>query len=480
MDNDEKPGKKASRRELRRKNVRRKRAGIAISVLISLMALSMIGVAGVWSYVNYRYNQVVKVDLRLSHYRPGSAFTVLLIGSDSRSNISCNSPQAQQYGCSQTVAGQRSDVIILVRIIPAENKAAILSIPRDTWVPIAGTDYASRINAAFNNGPQQLVDTIEQNFGIQINHYVEADFQGFQAMVDALGGINMYFSDPLKDAYSDLNITSTGCLHINGYQALTLVRARHLEYFQNGYWQYDGTSDYGRIERQHQFIKAVINRAEQVLFTNPFALNHFVSAAAQSLVIDSSFSLSSLISLAKQFKTFQSESLPDYEIQTHGTVINGADVLLPIKSEDKTTIEEFLNAGASTPSQPASTSIPYSKISVQVLNGSGVPNIQNTTQNQLEKLGFATLAPSADANNFFYSQSVIKYSPGNLSAARELGNIVNGPVQYEEDSSLNTNQLILITGSQFTGISSSTPTVSQSTTTLESPLHTTSWDPVPC
>ncbi len=107
---------------------------------------------------------------------------------------------------------------------------SILSIPRDLFVPNARTGGANKIDAALFQGPDQLIAAIEDDFGIPIQHFVELNFDSFINVVQALGGIKMYFPEPVYDAYSGLNIQTTGCLSLNGTQALQVVRARHVQY----------------------------------------------------------------------------------------------------------------------------------------------------------------------------------------------------------------------------------------------------------
>ena len=101
----------------------------------------------------------------------------------------------------------------------------MLSIPRDTYVPIPGTGSSNRINAAFNSGPSLLVETIQQDFGIPINHVVVANFPGFEGMVNALGGISLDFPYPVRDLYSGLNVTTVGCQTVNGRRPWRLCAA---------------------------------------------------------------------------------------------------------------------------------------------------------------------------------------------------------------------------------------------------------------
>ena len=131
--------------------------------------------------------------------------------------------------------------------------------------------------------------TITANFGIPINHVVQVDFWGFQDAVNALGGIYMNFPYPAKDAYSGLNITTPGCQLLNGIQALAVARSRHYYYYANGYWHYDGTSDFGRIQRQDVFIKAMMSSAKSKV--NPLTINAFIGSIHEGLTIDDSFGL---------------------------------------------------------------------------------------------------------------------------------------------------------------------------------------------
>ena len=222
-------------------------------------------VGGGYAYLWYRFNQINKIHVAAEVAANGGPFTMLVIGSDSR--VGVTGAAAQAFGSASQVTGQRSDVVQLWRVTPSTKQIQIVSIPRDTVVTMLPPDNAqygtyNRINSSYNSGANQLVKTITANFGIPINHVVQVDFAGFQDSVNALGGIYLNFPYPAKDAYSGLNITTPGCQLLNGAQALAVARARHYEYYANGYWQYDGTSDFGRIQRQDVFIKALIERGQ--------------------------------------------------------------------------------------------------------------------------------------------------------------------------------------------------------------------------
>jgi LCP family protein required for cell wall assembly len=334
---------KARRKEARRPHRRRRWVDRVLLALVVVVAAALVAVAGTDYYVTYRFNQVTKVSVTHLKVVPvGLPFNVLLIGSDSRSGLT-----GGQYGSASSVTGQRSDVVKILHVVPATGQIRVLSIPRDTVVAIAGdtTDFGhyNRINATYNAGPSQLVQTIENNFGIPIEHVVQIDFGGFQSAVDAVGGINLDFTYPARDYYSGLDV-GAGCQHLDGNQALAVARSRHYQYYEGGYWQYDGTSDFGRIQRQNAFLKALINQAEGKY--NPLTLNAFISSVAHGVTIDSSFKVSDLVNLAGQFHKFASSSLETQTLPTYSqassTFAGLGDVLYVQEPEANSVITTFL------------------------------------------------------------------------------------------------------------------------------------------
>lgn len=283
----------------------------------------------------------------------GAPFTVLVIGSDSR--VGENS---QQFGSTAQVAGQRSDVVQLWRVTPSKKEVQVVSIPRDTVVSMLGADVTqygdyNRVNSSFGSGASQLVRTITANFGIPINHVVEIDFAGFQDAVTAVGGVYLDFNYPAKDAYSDLNITTPGCQLLGGSQALAVARSRHYEYYENGGWQYDGTSDYGRIQRQDAFLRALI-AALKSKETNPIALAHFAGSLHEGLQIDDGFSANELIGLAEAYHAFNGN---DLSAQTLPTEVSGAfpnlgDVLVEDQPVAQQMLVNVFGSSLVTPTNP--------------------------------------------------------------------------------------------------------------------------------
>jgi polyisoprenyl-teichoic acid--peptidoglycan teichoic acid transferase len=160
----------------------------------------------------------------------GAPMHVLVVGSDSRAAVT-NEPD--EFGTPQMVTGQRSDTIMVVRVDPDEDRAAVLSVPRDLWVPIA-SGGVNRINTAFEKGPDVLVRTVSDALGIPIHHYVEIDFAGFRDIVSAVGGVGVFFPTPARDLVTGLQVDRGGCVELDGGRALAYVRSRNYEALVGG------------------------------------------------------------------------------------------------------------------------------------------------------------------------------------------------------------------------------------------------------
>ena len=317
-----------------------------------LVALCLIGTASAYGYVQWRLDQIHREKISdLTNGSAGSSgsrgsssggapFTMLIVGSDSRAALS----DAAEFGGAANVGGQRSDTIILARVVPATRQIMLLSIPRDLWVNIPGQGD-NRINSAFDTSANLLVETIQQDIGIPINHYMEVNFDTFRDISDAVGGVSFYFPTPARDAYSGLNVTQAGCTTLIGPSALAFVRSRHYQYYENGYWQDEAASDLARIQRQQAFIKKLLDKAEGE-FTNPIALNNVISGVTKNLTVDSGFSNSMILDLARDFRSINAASIPTLTLPNYNfTTSGGAEVLGIQQPQASQTIAAFKTFG---------------------------------------------------------------------------------------------------------------------------------------
>ena len=152
------------------------------------------------------------------------------------------------------VLGSRSDSIGVVRIDPDGGRVSLLSVPRDLWVTDAA-GRSDRINAFLPDGPTALVDVVSATLGVDINHYVEVDFDGFVRLIDLAGGVTIPFDAASRDERTGFMVEA-GCQTLDGDVTLAYVRSRHLQQFDpaSGEWVQDPIADLGRIARQQDVV----------------------------------------------------------------------------------------------------------------------------------------------------------------------------------------------------------------------------------
>jgi LCP family protein required for cell wall assembly len=507
--------RKGKRKEQKHRHRWRRRTLYTLSFVVLIGAL---GAGGLYFYAVYRFDQIKKIHAKhLVAAAPlGKPFNLLLVGSDSRAFVS-NATQVNAFGNESNAGGSRSDVTMVAHFDPAAKRVTVLSIPRDLWVDIPGNGSIqgmNRINAAFNSGPDLLVQTIERDLGIPINHYVSVNFPGFSGMVNALGGITMSFPTPVKDQYTGLDVTTTGCQPVNGTVALQLVRSRHLAYLgPNGYWEFDGLSDFSRIQRQDAFFRAVLAKLNQSI-TNPLAINSFLGAAVGNLTIDDTLSQGDLFHIAQVFRGLPSSHLITETLPTLGyTTYGGASVLKLAQPYAQNTIDAFNQIGAPAPVATSvgatrhvhapTTTVPteaHSQVGVDVLNASTVNGVARTTATALTAHGFnVTGIGNASSPLAPGGPSEIHYGPSGHEAAVTLQSVLGGPVTLMPDATMSGQTVsLLVAGSQLTVTGSSsggTAVVATTTTIPTGPTTTTTttipsdvyvntqpepWNPVPC
>src|SRR5580658_7496982 len=359
---------------------RRKKVLTTLTVVVALL---LIAIGGTYAYVRSDFGQVTKLACSACAAPTNDAitpFNVLIIGSDSRAG---NTGQAaQSFGTASEVAGQRSDTIKILHVDPQTKSAELLSIPRDTWVEMSGIPANSglsgpnKINTAFNDGPVPLVQTIQNTFGIPIEHFVVVDFGGLINAVQSVGGINMHLNYPVRDNddgnnNSGLDITTTGCITLNGNETLALARSRYFEYDDpaEGGWTYDPTSDLGRIERQNLIIDALMQKVESTY--NPLTLKSFLDSVVHDIAIDKNLGLGELYSLASTYHAFSPSKLTTYTLPTTSAQSEaGGDIEVVEEPEAQQMLTAFLGGVPEAVSTP-----PLDEYSdpISVPAGSGSP-----------------------------------------------------------------------------------------------------------
>ena len=249
---------------------RRRRLPVVRTVLILLLVM-VLGTIGLLVYFDSKLNRVDALSNYEGRVASSAGTNWLLVGSDSRADLSEAERQALSTGDSE---GSRTDTIMLVHF-GSGGKPMIISIPRDLYVDIPGQG-SHKVNAAFSlGGPKLLVQTIETNTGLRIDHYAEIGFGGFDKMVDAVGGIEMCLDAPINDPLAGIDLKA-GCQTLNGREALGFVRTRA---FAN--------ADLERVVNQRKFMAALMKKATSAsTILNPFRFWPLVNGTVSSLTVD--------------------------------------------------------------------------------------------------------------------------------------------------------------------------------------------------
>jgi LCP family protein required for cell wall assembly len=463
------------------------------SVLVVVLVVIGLGSWQVWQDL-HKFNHLAVGNLRVS---VGGTENILVAGSTNRCNLSV---QNAQWGfCSQGVTGVNSDIIFIAHLVPKTHTITVLSIPRDTFIPNARAgDQAFKIDAALYEGPTQLVNAVEEDFGISIQHYAELGFDGFVNIVNAVGGIKLYFPEPVFDAESYLNVQTPGCYQLNGVQALQVVRARHLQYKppsittnDHYYWPQEVQSDIARIARTHEFLRVLASTVVSKGFGNPITDQNLLNAIAPQVQVDSGFSTSVMLQLADEFRSVNFNSVRQYTLPVSTTIFgsyyyNGldyGDVTFPSESIDQQVINEFLGVSNSTDTMTGNPLPSPNSINVSIVNGSGVSGQGSQTSSSLQALGFNVVGQTQDTTppSSQTLETVVAYSKNSTEAdAEAVARQLTGPVILSQNSSLvrSGSEVTVVTGSSAT--SSNSMAAAGLATPNQSVQPLAAWDPRAC
>jgi LCP family protein required for cell wall assembly len=448
--------------------------------LLIVVVVTSVAIAAAYAQAEHKVSRIPKAPIDPSVLRGSNNF--LLIGSDSRAFVD-NRADAQAFGTAQAASGQRSDTIMVAHIDPGKGTAVLVSFPRDLWVAIPGLGHA-KINAAFNAGPQRVIETIEQDFNVPIGHYLQIDFEGFRKMVNAIGTIPIYFPTPARDLMSGLSIPHAGCVNLNGDQALAFVRSRYYQSFQNGTWNYDPTSDLGRIQRQQYFMRTLAQRTLHTVESRPWRANSITNAMLGNLQRDPKLGFSSLRALAYAWR--KPGNVETVTLPTHRQFFDGQDALA-LDTAAAAPLLARLQQGGSSSSTTAPSNVNPSSVHLVVLNGSGRSGLGASVLASMQARGFAVLPPARNADRSNYSVTEVRYAPGSDAKARLVLASLGGAGKLVSATSAQTGgaDVALVLGSDFQGLTpaagaSQSNGASPSTVKGPSAATTTTVAPVGC
>ena len=456
-----------------------------------VLAAFVLLAAGVVAWAGYKVNQIDRKDVVLDALVADGPTNYLIVGSDSRSGGDPDQPGKTGDG-----RPPLADTIMVLRVDPGAATARVLSLPRDLWVTMPDGNEG-RINAAYARGPQALIDTLRSELDIPINHYVEVDFQGFQELVGAIGGVPMWFDRAMRDTNSGLDVPHPGCVVLDGHSALAFARARHLQYWEDGGFTYDGTGDLGRISRQQVFLRRVIDRARSKGMSNPLTLKTLVDVATSHLTIDTQLPVSDLAALGRRFSSFDSAELQTFTIPVTGrTTSGGAQVVELDRAGADAVLDQFRNANPpegqlSTIPGPGPTSTSTSvdgdladaaSVTVTVLNSSGEQGLAASMADTFAADGFtvASWGNGADAGHPREAVTVVRYPAGSKRhAATVAAFLADHGSQALLKQDADVQGVVVFLGDDLSGTGGTSTTDAPDTTTSTAPSTTTTSTTVP-
>lgn len=385
-----------------------------VTVITVLVLANLVAAAGLWAvYTGRNLLGSARSDQNVTEvldHPSGDDLTFVVVGSDSREGLD----DLTHFG---SFGGARADVVMLVRVDGSSSQISMLSIPRDLWVRIPGHGE-QRINAAYAfGGSAKLVETIRENLDVEINHYVEIDFVGFQGLIDELGGIQLTFPNPARDLSSGLDVQG-GAQTLDGNMALAYARSRKYEEYRNGRWVSVDANDIGRTQRQQAVMRAMFSKLK-----SPSSLadaGSITSTLAKYMTIDSRLAGASVASLAWDFRGVLTGSIEGSTVPVTGRKVGNAEVLVLRQPEANEMLADFRAGRASQATdQP---------LRVQVLNGNGISGSAGLMGSFLEGEGFVVVGVG-DAPRKDYQRTTVIVPSGSTNGSQIISALGYGVVQ---------------------------------------------------
>ncbi|MFE6072735.1 LCP family protein [Streptomyces sp. NPDC056525] len=368
----------------------------------------------------------------------GHGMNVLVVGTDGRDRITPEEKAKYRLGGAPC---RCTDTVMLVHISEDRERASVVSLPRDSYAEMPEhTDLTSgrrhhahpvKLNAAYaEGGPSLTVRTVESMTGVKIDHYLEVDFTSFMRTVDAVGGVQICTTRPVKDSYTGLDLPA-GTHELDGGQALQYVRSRHI----------DGAADIGRMQRQQRFLAALVERITSggVLF-NPVRFREVATTMLSSVRADEDFGTDQLLALSKAMRGFtpaSSEfvSVPigdmSFPVKGIGSTVKWdaakAQRLFQALREDRPLAAS--NGGSSSSAKaPRAVVVDVAPrtVRVQVYNGTRTDGLGRKVDDALRGTGFDTTRTPKTGTGKERARTLVEYDPRWDRSAKSLAAALPG------------------------------------------------------
>ncbi|MGH2753092.1 MAG: LCP family protein [Actinomycetota bacterium] len=384
---------------------------------VTTLVLFLIG--AISGYVAYRYyhlqGQVQERVPGVVEAAEDEPFNVILVGSDSRAGLT--EEEQQSFGAGDA-SGERADTIIVAHVDPATDHITMVQIPRDLYVPIAGTGTTNKINSALLGGKGQLVATIKELTGIDINRYAQVNIAGFRDIVDAIGGVDLCITEPVPfDPQTGIEVTQeeideSPLVHFDGERALRFVRSRNFP-----------TGDFERIRNQQRFLAAAIDKVLSVgTLLDVGKVHRLIDAMGRNVRIDEGTDIREMVEIARRFRSFDPANYEAYTAPNLGTTTTEAGISIVVP--DMPAIEVMFDAIRNNESPADSVDVPdieVATIDVGVYNGTLEEGVAAAAAEELETATTIVgqtinVVEVANAERLDVEETFIRFDPVNDGA----------------------------------------------------------------
>ncbi|TDQ05447.1 LCP family protein [Labedaea rhizosphaerae] len=471
-----------------------------VALVLAILIFVVTALAwGAKQWFDNKFNEVSALDQNSQDVKNAAAQAddenFLLVGSDTRAGATAD----EHVGDSAEVQGARSDTIMIAHVPKDRTRVEVISFPRDLevtrpvcqrWDSKTGKYSADvpgatevKLNSVYAvGGPKCVTKTVQKISGLNINHFIGIDFQGFKGMVDAVQGVEVCVEHPLKDTVLGTIVPQAGkAVNLTGDEALNFVRARHVIG--------DPTSDYGRIIRQQRFLSSLLRKAMsgQVLL-DPGKLSGFVNAFAGSTFTDNVDS-DQLMTLGQSLQRLSAGGVLFITVPTVGEANERGNEVLR-EADTRALFDAIINdtplpgekPATPAPNQPKPKPVDPHTVKIQVLNGGNTTGgIAGTTSDKLHELGYQIVRVDNAPDKV--DHTVVRYGPDHADAAKALAATVPG-ARLEADESM-AGAVVLVIGPEYDGTvkngkSSGSSTQAPPTSTVPSNLTTVNAADVSC
>lgn len=363
---------------------------------------------------------------------PTGARTILVLGSDQRHG-------GETPAADEPRPEDRSDTMMLIRLHADREHVSVVGVPRDSWVPIPGHE-PSKVNAAYSlGGPALAIQTLESNTGIRIDHYVEANFNGFVDIVDALGGVEVCLPEPIYDEKAHLALEA-GTHEINGTEALGFARTRKTV-----------EGDLDRIDRQHQLLSAMFDRAlSSNTLSDPARLTSFLDAALGSVTVDESLDTASIRQLADQMSGLGLDDVSFTQVpidQVDFRTPSGESAVTWNSDEADALFQQLEGdqplTDAPEPDADQSETVAPSEVTVEIYNGAGIPGLGAQAREALRRAGYEVPEAADNWSNSDVQNTQVRHAQGQEDIAESVAERIPG-AELVEDGQLDQTITVVL------------------------------------